>query len=572
MDAIRYTHQEMTRTVFRQSFLVLVALLFALPQNSLSDETVGQSQQYNDAAKACGNSKDASTASAAIWGVMGALCGYNCFNYFSLRAERTAVLAAASDALVAATHANTCVPGTSATVTGLVAAIKAAFGQAEAETANAQVAAAAPVSSAVTGSSAAVAHETMASETTTLVANQGANVTAVTAAQTGYCSNPYTAGQCANCGVAIANLTKSVTALNLALTPMITRMNAVISTGKFCQYGSFASAAADIGLAATVGKDVTQGLMGLAGAAPGLITLLVLDKTDTLSSTTSAMGKSSCWTAGLSLVLAGVKAMQANKSANCKDENERKAGDLANGAPVLDPAMSRRNPVNALGLVAPAKVAGPTGASSGLMSADSASLIQGASKVDPAIARLEAGAPGTIRDAIEQAASVFNVSPADFFRGGTLGNQKLATMISGPLPESVGEVSGLLAALDSRIGGMESQLAVSSPVGSGLMNSTTSAAIHAAGGGTAVGSPGNPLLNWGTDAPGPATGASQPGSARVIGNPNDEFHAGYPGTIFQIVSGRLGRTTDRLERLEWQLPTNRFQHGMSLQPEAKKKR
>jgi hypothetical protein len=567
----------MNRSGLRTSLALLLSLSLATPSFAESESDPGQRQQYDDAAKACGNSKDSSMAAAGIWGVMAALCGYNCYNYYSLRAARTAVTKAADAALAAATHANTCVPGISAGVTALVGAVYSAYGLAEAEAGVAAAAAAAPVSSGATGAAVAGSHEAMVTQGTTLGSAQQANVAAVGTAQAGYCSNPYTSAQCANCTAVITELQTSVGALSAAISTLTTQMTSVITTGKYCQYGSFVAAAGDIALAATVGEDVSKGLMGIAGAAPGLIALLVANKTDTISMTTSAMGKSSCWTAGLGLVLAGIHAFQANESASCKDENEKKAKQLQDSKPVLGAASGKTNVSAVLGVGSAAIVSGSTTTAAPAVTSftgsssifDVSSIVQNASQSDKAIARIVSKSPGTFNEAIQQASTLFGVPSSELLRPGNLNNDKLSAMISAPDPDTKGQVSALLASIDGRIGKGASQLAMTSP---GTAGSSKSGSYGRAAGNATDGS-GGPSFDLGTDAPGGVSGVATGTSVKKPGvNPNDEFHAGFTGTIFQIVSDRIDKSSERVEKIEWQLPVNRFQHGMSLQPAAKKKR
>jgi hypothetical protein len=45
----------------------------------------------------------------------------------------------------------------------------------------------------------------------------------------------------------------------------------------------------------------------------------------------------------------------------------------------------------------------------------------------------------------------------------------------------------------------------------------------------------------------------------------DIWHEGYGGTIFQIVSQKLVKNTDRIEQLEWDTPLNRALAGLKPQ-------
>jgi hypothetical protein len=42
----------------------------------------------------------------------------------------------------------------------------------------------------------------------------------------------------------------------------------------------------------------------------------------------------------------------------------------------------------------------------------------------------------------------------------------------------------------------------------------------------------------------------------------DVFHENFHGTIFQIVSGKLDKTRDRIDQLEWETPLNRALLGL----------
>ena len=50
----------------------------------------------------------------------------------------------------------------------------------------------------------------------------------------------------------------------------------------------------------------------------------------------------------------------------------------------------------------------------------------------------------------------------------------------------------------------------------------------------------------------------------------DVFHEGYAGTIFQIVSGKLDKTRERIEALEWEHPLNRALAGLPVRKDALK--
>jgi hypothetical protein len=54
-------------------------------------------------------------------------------------------------------------------------------------------------------------------------------------------------------------------------------------------------------------------------------------------------------------------------------------------------------------------------------------------------------------------------------------------------------------------------------------------------------------------------------SGRPLGyDPNDIWHAGHPGTIFQIVSERIEQGREKVERMDWEIPINRRQHGLPM--------
>jgi hypothetical protein len=563
----------MTFRGYPKSLALLLILAISAPSFGESESDAGQRQQYDDAAKACGNSKDSGMAAAGIWGVMAALCGYNCYNYFSLKVEREAARAATLGYQTAIGFANTCTSGGAAAATGQVVKVQSTLGLADAEALKAAGSQAAPVSSAATGSS-TPGHEMLVAELNAMVATAtGLSGTCKGLAAT-YCA-ALAAPLCAACASCTPMMTASAMKLEAAALALEAKMIPIITTGKVCQYGSFAAAAGDVALAATVGKDATKGLIGIAGAAPGLMALLMSNQADTIGTTTAAMGKSSCWTAGLGLVLAGVHALQANKSASCQDENEKLAKQLHEPNPVLGLGKTEVSAVSS-GVGSPAIVAGATSNAAAGATAingsssifDVSSVVQNASRADKAIARIVSKSPEIFNEAIQRAASVFGVPSSELLRPGNLNNNKLSSMISAPDPETKGQVSALLASIDGQIGKGASQLALNSPAADAPKSS-----VYSTGSGGGTGAGGGHAFDLGTDAPGGVSGVATGASGKMPGvNPNDEFHAGFPGTIFQIVSMRIDKSVERVEKVEWQIPVNRFQHGLSLQPDAKRKR
>jgi hypothetical protein len=91
------------------------------------------------------------------------------------------------------------------------------------------------------------------------------------------------------------------------------------------------------------------------------------------------------------------------------------------------------------------------------------------------------------------------------------------------------------------------------------------------GGGTAKS--GNPFGMFGMRGPdmgGAPTQTTFEKTKRALANEveGDIWHEGFGGTIFQIVSGKLDKTRDRIDQLEWETPLNRALVGLP----AKKKR
>jgi hypothetical protein len=65
-----------------------------------------------------------------------------------------------------------------------------------------------------------------------------------------------------------------------------------------------------------------------------------------------------------------------------------------------------------------------------------------------------------------------------------------------------------------------------------------------------------------------APGQSFPKAAPNLKDDGDIWHENYPGTIFQIISSKLSKTNDRIEKLEWDTTLNRALTGL---PQKKKK-
>jgi len=81
------------------------------------------------------------------------------------------------------------------------------------------------------------------------------------------------------------------------------------------------------------------------------------------------------------------------------------------------------------------------------------------------------------------------------------------------------------------------------------------------------------FMGGGSGATGPSevnfTGTSD-GAAKVAQpvevESDDIYHAEFKGSIFQIVSKKLGRTGDRVEQYEWELPLNRARQNLPWKP------
>ena len=65
---------------------------------------------------------------------------------------------------------------------------------------------------------------------------------------------------------------------------------------------------------------------------------------------------------------------------------------------------------------------------------------------------------------------------------------------------------------------------------------------------------------------GAASGKGAPTLSAPSWESDDIFHSDFKGTLFQIVSGRLTRTKERVEEYEWDLPMNRARQGVPQKP------
>lgn len=316
-------------------FALIFALSLGSPANtswatdSGIDESSDHAESYEAAAKACRMGRMSHMIGMGLWGATAAVCGLNCFKYLSTLSTQRNLVVAKSKALQSMLSFHILCPPVAPFVPtshSQLAVILPAQAESQVELTKG-VLSKADALGAMSLSNNSGPDERIATGSKALaVTGHGASVAA-----SGY-NVPADVAGTGYCKAAVAPIETATNALTSATATYNATIATVVSRGKMCAFTSIGVAGADLVLTQVLAKDISDGLLGIAGAAPGIVSLmkfyLAKDHATNATPFASTMGISSCFTTGISLALLAIKAVTMKSSADCEQINQENADSL----------------------------------------------------------------------------------------------------------------------------------------------------------------------------------------------------------------------------------------------------
>ena len=340
----------------------------------VSPADAAQAARYQKSSDAQSKAATANLIGMGLWGGVGALCGYNCFNYLTgyrkqqnETNESQASLNKASAAYIACRkniqktqqgqfqeEANKQIADDLKKLLAEQRAILAENASADSssktqserataqvtETNDPNVAAEAAIKEkeallATANKDKAAADK--ANGGATKLANNAIKLRALGTKQTKIALDLSAKAQADNetaCANESSALQTAETTHNTSAAKLDVNANKVVKYGKLCAYGSMGAAVADMGVSGLYAKNIMGGLPSLAGAAPGMAAIgsSFLSKNTKPADQAIPMGLSSCATTAASMAMIALKTVNYMKDSSGADKNLKKANQLRNGA------------------------------------------------------------------------------------------------------------------------------------------------------------------------------------------------------------------------------------------------
>jgi hypothetical protein len=438
---------------------VLGAGVTAAAPTSSKDDTSFK-QQYDDAADAGGKSNKANGVTVGLWGAIGALCGFNCYNYMvTLDAAKKELLAASQSMNAALGATAVCTVSAGPSLAGIAAlkSLDALIASTESEKA---VAGAQKATIAAGGQSVQDAKEEGIEAAFAPVHSAVAGIPlAINTYMTTTCAvsvipvlNLLTAQECARCATAqagLAALGTAYAAFQTAQATYIAALESVRTMGLACTGGGVAVGVADFAITQALGGELTEGMMGAAGALPPAYFLMKMILTkQTPVGTASSLGVGSCLTAAGALLEVGMKTMNMMKTDESSEENRENSKKLEsrNGIRGENPAL-----LKVLELLLPPAYASGNSARSSFLSAcgykekTSSQLLSCGMQADPDLAKIlgDQANQNRIFSSLDKAFGRHGVSSQDFITEKPMSIDKIITLMTLPKPAAAPKVKQL---------------------------------------------------------------------------------------------------------------------------------
>jgi hypothetical protein len=325
-------------------FLVLPLLLSFSSTQIHAEEARrdrGIKNQFDEAVEAGEKAKKANLISIGLWTGSAALCGYNCFNYLvTLDSAKKEILAATKGLNTALAPISPC-PAAAGQVTAAQSGLATLDALIAATEGDKAVAAAETATIKSGGQAIKDAKEEGIEASLKPIHAQLAGIPlAVNGYVTSTCSASVvtlgtTAAACTPCLAAqgaLATLSTAYSSFQTAEAHYTAALQSVRTFGLACTIGGVGVGIADFGISQAFGQELTQGLMGAAGALPPAIYLMkdILTKQTPVGSA-SSLGVGSCLTAAGALLEVAVKTFNVKSTNDSIRENKENSEKFNSG-------------------------------------------------------------------------------------------------------------------------------------------------------------------------------------------------------------------------------------------------